>query len=97
MDGQLPGEAGASGTSLGPVNPHNKLSDGLLQLAAAEGSRAGGGTRSPLPQKKKANRSLRTDGSFLRFYCRGGCVSPEGGRVTSSAGALAKARRSSRT
>src|SRR6267143_5298820 len=76
----------------------NRLSDGLIQLAAAEGSRGGRGTKSPLPAKEKSQPLSRGRlALFLRSYCRRGCVSPEGGRVTSSACALAKARRSSRT
>jgi len=44
----------------------NKLSDGLIQLAAAEGSRGGRAMKSPLAKEKKANRSLE-DG-WLFFF-----------------------------
>src|SRR6267143_5191469 len=71
----------------------NRLSDGLIQLAAAEGSRGGRGTKSPLPAKERSQPlSKGRLALFLRSYCRRGCVSPEGGRVTSSACALAKAK-----
>jgi hypothetical protein len=53
------------------------------------------GRNSRLPQKEKANRSLGTVGFFsFVFYCRGDFVSPEGGRLTSSAFALARTRKS---
>jgi hypothetical protein len=65
MYGQLPGEAGAAGTSLGPVNPQ-QIERRVIQLAAAEGSRGGRGTKSPLPAKEESQPSLE-DG-WLFFF-----------------------------
>jgi len=44
----------------------NKLSDGLIPLAAAEGSRGGRGKKSPLPAKEKSQ-ALSQDG-WLFFF-----------------------------
>src|SRR6266436_2217 len=76
----------------------NKLSDGLIQLGAAEKSR-GAAERNVISDAKEKEPTALSGrlALFLRSCCRGGCISPEGGRVTSSACALAKARRSLKT